>query len=81
MCDSAIAAYVRGDFDRVHRIVDGPNPDAYVQDAIDLIRRSVRSNHASPRERALAGLPNAALCDSVLADREAQLRSLTKSPD
>lgn len=79
--DSAIAAYVRGDFDRVHRIVDGPNTDSYVQDEIDLIRNHARSNNASPRERALAGLPLAALRDSVLADREAQLRRLAKSPD
>ncbi|HKW11708.1 MAG TPA: hypothetical protein VJO33_15080 [Gemmatimonadaceae bacterium] len=79
--DSAIAAYVRGDFDRVHRIVDGPNNDAYVQDQVDLIRSHVRSNRASPRERALAGMPLAALRDSILADRGAQLRRLTKSPN
>jgi hypothetical protein len=79
--DSAIAAYVRGDFNRVHSILDGPNTDADVQDEIDLIRSHVRSNHASPRERALAGLPLAALRDSVLADRNAQRRSVTNSPD
>jgi len=55
---SAYAAYERGDYQRVHQLVDGRNTDEYVKMEMDIIRYRVESNDASPRERRPAKLPN-----------------------